>query len=334
VQLNHNALELCEALIERADRWRIAVVRDESGARIIDCGVLVPGGLEAGRRLAEICMAGLGHVEIHRADAESCTDVSVSVRTDQPVAGCMASQYAGWQIAGKKFFAMGSGPMRAAGSSEKLFDKIGFRERPPRVVGVLEAASLPPADVCEHLAAACGVELENLTLLVARTASQAGNVQVVARSVETALHQLCERGFDLSRVQSGFGTAPLPPVARDDLAGIGRTNDAVLYGGRVTLWVRGDDATIERIGPLVPSSASADYGEPFASIFERYGRDFYKIDPHLFSPAVVTFQNLDTGRTFQYGRIDPAVLRTSFGLADRRAAAKPHFESVANESVP
>ena len=78
----------------------------------------------------------------------------------------------------------------------------------------------------------------------------------------------------------------------------------------MTLWVRGDDASLEAIGPRVPSCASRDYGQPFAAIFERYGRDFYKIDPHLFSPAVVTFANLDTGRTFRFGhtlpRGDPA----------------------------
>ncbi len=65
-----------------------------------------------------------------------------------------------------------------------------------------------------------------------------------------------ELGFDVRRVVSAFGTAPLPPVARNDLAAIGRTNDAILYGARVVLFVRGDDASIETIGPKVPSSAS------------------------------------------------------------------------------
>jgi methenyltetrahydromethanopterin cyclohydrolase len=312
VQLNRNALRLCESLAERAERVRVAVRRDESGARLIDCGVYAPGGLEAGRRLAEICLAGVGKVEIAPADPRWWDGPAVVVWTDQPVAGCMASQYAGWQIAGKNYFAMGSGPMRAAGSRESLFDRIGFRERPRHVVGALEASSLPPPDVCTHIAESCGVAVEDVTLLAAPTASQAGTVQVVARSVETALHQLLELGFDLERVQSGFGTAPLPPVAADDLAGIGRTNDAILYGGRVTLWVRGDDESLQDVGPRVPSSASDDYGEPFAAVFDRYDRDFYKIDPHLFSPAVITLQNLDTGHSFRYGATAPEIVRKSF----------------------
>jgi methenyltetrahydromethanopterin cyclohydrolase len=140
----------------------------------------------------------------------------------------------------------------------------------------------------------------------------AGTVQVVARSVETALHKMHEIGFDLSCVVSGFGAAPLPPVAHDDMTGIGRTNDAVLYGGEVTLWVRGDDQRLAELGPRIPSSSSSDHGQPFSAIFERYDRDFYKIDPLLFSPAVVSLVNLDTGRLHRFGATSPDVLRQSF----------------------
>ena len=38
----------------------------------------------------------------------------VQVVTDHPVRACLASQYAGWAIKEGKYFAMGSGPMRAA----------------------------------------------------------------------------------------------------------------------------------------------------------------------------------------------------------------------------
>jgi methenyltetrahydromethanopterin cyclohydrolase len=153
-----------------------------------------------------------------------------------------------------------------------------------------------------------------LHLLVAPTASLAGTVQVVARSVETALHKLHELRFDLARVVCGLGRAPLPPVGGDDLTAIGWTNDAILYGGVAALWVRGDDASLAEVGARVPSSASPDFGQPFAQVFERAGRDFYRIDPQLFSPAVVVFHNLDTGRTQRFGRRAPEVLRQAWGL--------------------
>ena len=269
--------------------------------------------------LARICLADLADVSIVPGAVEGLSCPLVQVVTDHPVAACMASQYAGWQISvdlanGKKYFAMGSGPMRAAAGREELFDKIGYREASPVAVGVLETRKLPNEEVVNWICERAKVPPSGLSLLVAPTASQAGGVQIVARSVETALHKLHELGFDLSRVMSGYGTAPLPPVAADDLAAIGRTNDAVLYGGRVTLWVRGDDASIESIGPKVPSAASPDHGVPFAEIFERAGCDFYKIDPHLFSPAEVTICNLDTGKTARFGQTAPSVLAKSFGF--------------------
>jgi methenyltetrahydromethanopterin cyclohydrolase len=151
-----------------------------------------------------------------------------------------------------------------------------------------------------------------LTLLVAPAFSMAGNLQVVARSLETALHKLYELEFDLSQVVSGFGTAPLPPVATDELTAIGRTNDAILYGGQVVLWVKADDEQLRELGPKVPSSASPDHGAPFAEIFKRYESDFYKIDPLLFSPATVCLHNLKSGRSHVFGKIEADVLRKSF----------------------
>jgi methenyltetrahydromethanopterin cyclohydrolase len=166
--------------------------------------------------------------------------------------------------------------------------------------------------VVAKVAEACQVPPSAVTLLGAPTASLAGTLQVVARSVETALHKLHELKFDVRRVVSAHGVAPLPPVAKDDLAAIGRTNDSILYGARVVLYVTGDDASIEEIGPKVPSVASRDHGEPFVAIFARYHHDFYAVDPHLFSPAEVAFQNLDTGRVHAFGKLAPEVLVRSF----------------------
>jgi methenyltetrahydromethanopterin cyclohydrolase len=233
------------------------------------------------------------------------------------VRACLASQYAGWAIKDGKYFAMGSGPMRAAAGTEPIFDAIGYREPvdpEAGVVGVLETRKPPPPEVVAKIAGACGVDPSRVTLLVAPTASLAGGVQIVARSVETALHKLAELKFDLSRIVSAHGTAPLPPVAADDLAAIGRTNDAILYGARVILCVTGDDESLEQIGPHVPSSASRDHGDPFATIFARYNHDFYAVDPHLFSPAEVEFQNIETGRSLAFGRLEPGVLERSFGI--------------------
>jgi methenyltetrahydromethanopterin cyclohydrolase len=314
MNLNELALGLAERLILEADRLGVTISQSPAGTRIVDCGVKAAGGLEAGRLLAEICLAGLGVVEIEPPPASvPNATATVTTGTDQPLLACMASQYAGWQIAGEKFFGMGSGPMRAVACREPLFEHLNYREQASHVVGVLEAGKLPTEEVCRKVAEACGISADQLTLLVARTASLAGTVQVVARSVETAIHKMHELGYDLRKMASGFGAAPLPAVAADDLAGIGRTNDAILYGGEVTLWVRDDDTRLAELGPQIPSSASPEYGEPFAEIFKRAGGDFYKIDPLLFSPAVVKLANLTTGRLHRFGQLRPDVLEKSFG---------------------
>jgi methenyltetrahydromethanopterin cyclohydrolase len=312
MNLNQSAWRRCDNLAAAAQRLRLVVQQTPEGTRVIDCGVAAAGGLAAGQMLAEVCLADLGSVSIQQGSAGDWSGPLVTVQTDQPLLACMASQYAGWQITGEKFFAMGSGPMRAVAAREPLIGELDLREVSDRVVGVLESAQLPPAAICRKIAEQCQVTPDHVILLVARTASVAGTVQVVARSVETALHKLHELRYDLKNVLSGFGSAPLPPVAADDLVGIGRTNDAILYGGQVTLWVRDDDARLAEIGPQIPSSASRDYGEPFAAIFERSGRDFYKIDPLLFSPALVTLVNLASGKSHCFGELRPDVLTKSF----------------------
>src|SRR5262245_52461168 len=203
--------------------------------------------------------------------------------------------------------------MRAAAGREALFNDIGGREQPPCAVGVLETRKHPTDEVIAYVVSSLPSTAEKLTLCVAPASSMAGTIQVVARSLETALHKLHELKFDVHQIVSGFGVAPLPPVAADEGKAIGWTNDAILYGGRVVLWVRADDEILDQVGPKVPSSASTDHGAPFAEIFQRYNGDFYKIDPLLFSPAVVEFRNLKTGRVHAFGRTEPDLLRRSFG---------------------
>jgi methenyltetrahydromethanopterin cyclohydrolase len=134
-------------------------------------------------------------------------------------------------------------------------------------------------------------------------------VQVAARTVETGLHKMVEIGFDVEVVLSGSGTCPLASIAADDLQAIGRTNDAVLYGGRAWYTTETDDARIEEVIDRLPSSASRDYGTPFYDLFQRYDGDFYKIDPMLFSPAEVFVNNISSGRTFHAGEVNADMIR-------------------------
>jgi methenyltetrahydromethanopterin cyclohydrolase len=310
--MNARALDLAHRAVERAAELRIAVHTLTGGGRLLDAGIDVPGGFAAGRLLAELCMGGLGHLAFGALSIGGEQWPGVHVWTDHPAQCCMASQYAGWAINPEGFFAMGSGPLRAKARVEKeLFAKLDYAEDTDRGVLVLEGRTLPTDGVAEWLAGKAGISSDALTLAVAPTASLAGGVQIVARVIETGMHKMDTLGFDVRRVTSAVGTAPLPPTARNDLRAIGRTNDCILYGGQTWYTVQAEDDELAALAARLPASVSPDYGTPFYDIFKRYDNDFYKIDPLLFSPAEVWLTSASSGRTFHAGRLNPDVLRAS-----------------------
>jgi methenyltetrahydromethanopterin cyclohydrolase len=312
LSVNQRAAELADRLAADAGALRVAVTTLPGGTRVIDCGSAVPGGLEAGRRFAEITMGGLGSVTFAPVVIDGRWLPGLTVVTDHPALACLGAQYAGWQIKREDYFAMASGPGRALIRAEELYDDLDVDEQASVAVLALETRDEPPDDLAVSVAERAGVAPGDLRLLFAPTASLAGGVQVAARVVETALHKLHEIDFDVRRIVSGFGTCPLPPVAKGDPEAIGRTNDAVLYGGQVELTVDAPDDELEAIVERVPSSASEDHGEPFGTVLERAGWDFYKIDPLLFSPAEVRLVSVGSGRSFSAGGVALDVLERSF----------------------
>jgi methenyltetrahydromethanopterin cyclohydrolase len=311
LSLNDRALELADRLAADAEASRVEVTTLSNGARVIDCR---EGGFAAGRAFAEICMGGLGEVTYAPVVIEGRWLPGLTVTTDRPAVACLAAQYAGWRVDREGYFAMGSGPARALIRAEELYDDLGWDESASAAVLCLETREPPPAEVAGFVAERAGVPPSALTLLMAPTASVAGGVQIAARVVETALHKLHEVGFDVRRVVAGFGSCPLPPVAGDDMAAIGRTNDAVLYGGQVHLTVEADDDddALRELVERLPASASSDYGEPFGKVLKAADFDFYAIDPLLFSPAQIRLTSTGSGRSFEAGRVNLEVLERSF----------------------
>jgi len=310
--LNARAAAIADALAADAAAFGVEVHTLASGARVIDAGIGAPGGLAAGRAMVNACMGGLGHMAFVPVTIGSDPYQGVEVWTDHPTVACMASQYAGWAVHVDDYFAMGSGPLRAIARVEhELFAKLGYAERSDRGVLVLEGRTLPTDAVVAWVSERAKLAPDALTFIIAPTASMAGGVQIVARILETGLHKMDALGFDVRLVTHAIGTAPIPPVAKNDLRAIGRTNDCILYGGQARYTVRADDATLEALAAKIPASASSDYGTPFYEIFKRYDSDFYKIDKLLFSPAEVWLTSATSGRTFHAGRVDATVLRAS-----------------------
>ena len=314
LSVNRQARPLVERLLAQADALQVRVRRDDCGACIVDAGIDARGSVEAGLLIAEICMGALGQVGLRPGVLEGWP-TWIEVHSSQPVLACLGSQYAGWSLVaskeetgGKKFFSLGSGPARALAAKEKLFAELGYRDHGDAGVLVLEVDRTPPKIIIDKLLRDCGLSAEGLTLILTPTTSLAGTTQVVARVLEVALHKAHELGFALGNIVNGSAAAPLPAPSPDGVQAMGRTNDAILYGGRVQLTVRGDDAAARTLAQQLPSRNSRDYGRSFADIFKAAEYDFYKIDAALFAPAEVWVSNLDSGNTWHAGALNMTLL--------------------------
>src|SRR5215475_5357622 len=316
VSVNARAAALVGKLTADAATLRVAVTRGALGETLIDAGSQALGSIAAGLRIAVICMGGLGAVELVPAATPPRWPWTVVARSSDPVTACLASQYAGWRLKhgeGKDaFFALASGPARALARKEPLFETLGYRDAAATATLVLESGRPPPAPIVRKVAEDCGVGPETVTFIYAPTQSLAGSVQITARSLEVALHKAHELKFPLDRIVEGLGAAPLAPPHPDFVTAMGRTNDAIVYGGKVHLYVTGPANDAHALANELPSEGSRDYGRPFAEIFQRAKGDFYAIDPLLFSPAEVIVTAIDTGETFRKGRVNVSLLDASF----------------------
>ena len=315
--VNALASRLLNRLRSDPDYYRVQCYKEANGVEVVDAGIKQPGGLETGRLIAEICMGGLGQVSFTYQDAIKEWSLAVNVHTCNPVLACLGSQYAGWTLSageGKnRFYAPASGPARALACKEAIYKKLAYQDHADRGILVLETDRFPPVELMEKIAQDCHIQPDHLTLILAPTTSLVGSIQVTARVLEVALHKANELDFPLENIIDGTGTAPVAPPAPDFVEAMGRTNDSILFGGQINLFVVGDKDEAKQLAENLPSTASKDYGIPFAQVFKNYDQDFYKIDRMLFSPAKVTVTHLPSGESYRHGKLAPEILELSFG---------------------
>ncbi len=315
LSVNQHGLNVIKEVMDKAEELAVKVEKNKDGSTIIDMGVEAEGGFLAGKYLTDICMGGLSHTELSTINIGELVLPSIVVATDYPSIALLGSQFAGWKISVGEYFAMGSGPARAISLKPKeLYQKIEYHDHSDVAVIVLETDLKPPEEVTTFIAEKCKVEPKNLYVAIASTSSIAGSTQISGRIVESGLHKISERGLDPKKVRCGIGEAPIAPIHPKSMKAMGRTNDMILYGGRVYFEVEHEsDEELKNIVKDTPSSASKSYGRPFYDLFKEADFDFYKIDAGLFAPAVVTVNNLKTGKIFTAGKINEEILTKSIG---------------------
>jgi methenyltetrahydromethanopterin cyclohydrolase len=307
--LNRMATDLVDEAIDFADELNVAVSPLSNEATVVDFGVQVPGGIEAGLLLAEIQTAGLTTVGTTLSEVDGAPLTHVELSTDHPALALLCGQKAGWEVSVDGFEGLGSGPARALVAEEEIFQRMGYRDDFDFAVLAVETDDVPDETVAEHVADLADVPESAVFLLPFSTASITGSVQMAARAAELATFRLTELGYDPLDVLSVSGTAPVAPVADDEETAIARTNDALAYGGQVHLVV---DSDFDRFDE-VPSSATDEYGTPFAEVFEAADWDFYEVPESVFAPAQVTVDVVG-GPTSVHGDVNESLLAESFDL--------------------
>jgi methenyltetrahydromethanopterin cyclohydrolase len=326
ITLNKSALVLFKKLCAESAKYGTTVEQTPPGATLVDAGINAEGGFLAGEIITEICLAGYGKATVTPIQYADTVLPSVFVQTDHPALSLLGSQFAGWQIKGENYSAIASGPARALALKPKdLYQKLNHKEESDTAVLVLETEMKPPEPVIEQIAAKCGVSPKNLFIVMFSTTSLAGATQVSGRVVETGLHKLERLELDPLLVKHAWGYAPIVPVHPSSSEAMGRTNDAILYGGVTNYTVNYDDELkLAGIVNQAPSSSSgmlqeakrlAEKNPRFLDIFKEAGFDFYKIDTNIFAPAIVAITNAKTGKTFRAGTLDIEVVKYSLGLS-------------------
>lgn len=303
---------IIDDLIINNEKYSIIVEKDKSGAWIVDCGMKCPGSIEAGLKVSELCMGGLGNVSLNYSSFSEKIIWNISVFSSHPVVACLASQYAGWNLKHGNFFSLGSGPARALAQREDIFKKLNYTDQGKKTAIVLEVNAQPPEEIIKKIFNDCKVDPGSLYIFLTPTTSIVGNIQVCSRVLEVGLHKAHEIGFPINKIIHGYASTPLPPLSNDTLNGMGRTNDSIIYGGIVDLTVEMSDAEILENVKKIPSQSAKDYGEPFKNILKKYNGDFYKIDPSLFSPSQVKISSMITGNSFFSGNINKELVQKSF----------------------
>ncbi len=317
ISVNQTAMRIVEEIVGNRDSLNVVVEKNSLGCTLIDAGVKARGGYNAGLAMTELCLAGLGKASLFYGKYGDFSLPSIFVETAYPAVATLGSQFAGWRIKTENYFGMGSGPARALALKPKeLYEKIGYKDRSEKAALVLESDAKPTKEAVNYIAEKCGVQVKDMVLMVAPTSSVTGSVQISGRIVETGIHKLSEIGFDPKKVLYGCGYAPIAPIHADSQKAMGRTNDALYYGGEVYYTVDfEDDEKLKDFVRRAPSSTARDYGKPFFEILKAANHDFYSIDPNLFAPAVVTINNTKTGATYTAGKLNPDILKATMGLS-------------------
>ncbi len=253
--VNARAGKLVEELVASATALRCAVTIGEAGERRIDLGASVHGGLEAGRRLGEICMGGLGTVSITSASGLERWPLGVVVHSTNPVIACLGEPVRRLDHPGAGDAV--SSPSARVPRARSRASRSSTRSSATSIITTRRPSSSratrrrrPPSRARSRRPAACNPPISPFSTR-RRAASPAPCRSRPACSRSRSTRRMrCTSRFE--HIVDGFGVAPIAPPIPDFVKAMGRTNDAIIYGGRIQLFVRGPDDAAKKLADAAP----------------------------------------------------------------------------------
>lgn len=319
--MNIAAKKIADKMFDDADSYKLIATTLSNGTRLIDCGVNAKGSIKGGELFTRVCLGGISDVGI--SIPGDLSDImampAVKVKTDFPALSTLGSQKAGWKIDVDGYYAIGSGPAQTHKFPDnEIYKMYDYTEDSDVAIITLEADSLPDEKVADYIADECNVKAENLTILVAPTSSLVGSIQISGRTLETGVYKMHEiMNFDVTKITYAAGITPITPVDPDSKKAMGKTNDAIIFGGRAYYYIEPDNGeSLEELATNLPSSSSDKYGQSFIELFEEADCDFYKMPKDVFAPAQIIVNDMVTGEIFHTGFIDLERLKKSFEVKE------------------
>lgn len=310
--VNQRAFAIIERdILPHQEQLQVRAHRLKNGAMVLDMGVHEKAGWQAGKLFTETCLGGLGRLDYTTMRLGGHLFPVATVTVDRPSIAELASHDAIFVLEFKGVRTTFSGPFRAIGGMDAYARAVPYRDPwGKKAVCHLQTTQLPDEEMTDALADAIeAVRPEDLYLLVARTGTLAGAVQVSARNVEQTFPTLLDRGFDVNCVLQASGSAPILHMADDEYVAYGRVNDCLIYGQETNLWVDCTDGEIERILPDLTFDKNRDiYGTSFEELFARSDHNWAHVPRDWDAPCKINFFNLRTGHAFSAGRINPETL--------------------------
>ncbi|MCD1295725.1 methenyltetrahydromethanopterin cyclohydrolase [Methanocella sp. CWC-04] len=311
ISINDNVTRYIDEILDREEELNVKSYYLENQATVIDCGVNAVGSIGAGILYAMVSLGGFGKISMVPGIIDDYYLHFSQVYIDSPYLACLGSQKPAWKLKIEGYTGTAFGPARAISQKPKaLYSAIDYTDDSETAIINIESQALPGEKEIDFIAKQCSTDPECVVALVAKPNSIAGSIVNSTRTVEWVLNRLYQLGYDTRNITSASSATPIAPVMSGEQESMGVSFDSIAYYGMAFLYAKCQD---ERFKDAV-SASSKNYGKGFLSIMKESQGDYSKVDPAMFTTARLTVNGLEDGITKGYGKLNPSMLMTSYGL--------------------